>query len=110
MPNIAYNISLKGYVRGLDFGRSKVDKELTKIECKQVNVLFDRLGGSLSYALDATECIYLDFILRFELYSFKESTIVKSILFKLSKSSTHIFPTNHSVPLHGLLRNILAAD
>ena len=32
MPNIAYNISLKGYVGGLYFGRSKVDNELAKNE------------------------------------------------------------------------------
>ena len=36
MPNIAYNISLKGYVGGLDFDRSKVDKELAKNEGKEV--------------------------------------------------------------------------
>ena len=51
MPNIAYNITLKGYVEVLDFDRSKVDKELAKNEDKQVNVLIDSLGGSLATGL-----------------------------------------------------------
>ena len=51
MPNITYNISLKGYVGGLDFDRSKVDKVLAKNEGKEVNVLIDSLGGSLANGL-----------------------------------------------------------
>ena len=35
MPKTTYNISLKGYVGGLDFNRSKVDKELTNNEGKE---------------------------------------------------------------------------
>ena len=45
MPNIACNISLKGYVGGLDFDRSKVDKELAKTGGK-VNVHFVGLNAS----------------------------------------------------------------
>lgn len=45
MPNITYNISLKDYVGGLDFDRSKVDKELAKNEGKEINVLIDSLGS-----------------------------------------------------------------
>ena len=51
MSNIAYNITLKGYVEGLDLDRPKVDKELAKNEGKQVNVLIDSLGGSLATGL-----------------------------------------------------------
>ncbi|MBD5246565.1 MAG: hypothetical protein HDS54_00150 [Barnesiella sp.] len=51
MPNIAYNITLKGYVGGYDFDRPKVDKDLTKNEGKQVNVFIDSLGGSLATGL-----------------------------------------------------------
>ena len=51
MPKTTYNISLKGYVGGLDFDCSKVYNERTKNEGMEVNELFDRLGGSLSYAL-----------------------------------------------------------
>ena len=32
----------------MDFDRSKVDKELVKNDDKEVNVLIDRLGGSLA--------------------------------------------------------------
>ena len=41
----AYDISLKGYVGGLDFDSSKVDKELAKNEGKEINVLIDSLGS-----------------------------------------------------------------
>ena len=51
MPNITYNISLKGYVGGYDFDRSTVDKTLAKYEGKEVNVLIDSLGGSLATGL-----------------------------------------------------------
>ena len=51
MPKTAYNISLKGYVGGLDFDRSKVDKELAKHEGKEINVLIDSLGGSFATGL-----------------------------------------------------------
>lgn len=51
MPNITYNISLKDYVGGLDFDRSKVDKEIAKNEDKEVTVLIDYLGGSLATGL-----------------------------------------------------------
>ncbi|MBD5307580.1 MAG: hypothetical protein HDS14_08175 [Bacteroides sp.] len=51
MPKTTYNISLKGYVGGLDFDRSKVDKELAKNEGKEINVLIDSLGGSLATGL-----------------------------------------------------------
>lgn len=51
MPKTAYNISLKGYVGGLDLDRSKVDKELAKHEGKEINVLIDSLGGSLATGL-----------------------------------------------------------
>ena len=51
MSKTAYNISLKGYVGGLDFDRSTVDKTLAKFEGKQVNVLIDSLGGSLATGL-----------------------------------------------------------
>ena len=37
MPNIAYNISLKGYVGGLYFDRSKVDKVLAKNEASRLS-------------------------------------------------------------------------
>ena len=50
MPNIA-NISFKWYFGGLDFDRSKVDKELAKHEGKERNVLIDSLGGSLATGL-----------------------------------------------------------
>ena len=45
MPKTAYNTSLKGYVGGYDFDRSKVDKELAKNEGKEINVLIDSLGS-----------------------------------------------------------------
>ena len=48
MPKTAYNISLKGYVGGLDFYSSKVDKELAKNEDKEINLVIDSLGGSLA--------------------------------------------------------------
>ena len=51
MPNIAYNISLKGCDVGNDFDRSKVDKELAKNEGKEVNVLIESFGGSLANGL-----------------------------------------------------------
>lgn len=51
MPKIAYNISLKGYVGGVDFDRTTVDKTLAQNEGKQVNVLIDSLGGSLATGL-----------------------------------------------------------
>ncbi|MBD5505636.1 MAG: Clp protease ClpP [Lachnospiraceae bacterium] len=51
MSTTAYNISLKGYVGGLDFDRSKVDKELAKNEGQEINVLIDSLGGSLATGL-----------------------------------------------------------
>lgn len=51
MSKTTYNITLKGYVGGLDFDRSTVDKELAKNEGKQVNVLIDSLGGSLATGL-----------------------------------------------------------
>ena len=51
MSKTAYNISLKGYVGGLDFDRSKVDKELAKNEGQEINVLIDSLGGSLATGL-----------------------------------------------------------
>lgn len=51
MPKTAYNISLKGYVGGLDFDRSTVDRELAKNAGKEVNVLIDSLGGSLATSL-----------------------------------------------------------
>lgn len=51
MSKTAYHISLKGYVGGYDFDRSTVDRELAKNEGKQVNVLIDSLGGSLSTGL-----------------------------------------------------------
>lgn len=45
MSKTAYNISLKGYVGGYDFDRSTVDRELSKNDVKQVNVLIDSLGA-----------------------------------------------------------------
>ena len=51
MPKIAYNISLKGYIGGLDFDRSTVDRELAKNAGKEVNVLIDSLGGFLATGL-----------------------------------------------------------
>ena len=51
MPITSYNISLKGYVGGYDFDRSKVDKKLAKNEGKEINVLIDSLGGSLATGL-----------------------------------------------------------
>ena len=51
MSKTAYNIHLKGYVGGYDFDRATVDKELAKNEGKQVNVLIDSLGGSLTTGL-----------------------------------------------------------
>ena len=51
MSKTTYNISLKGYVGGYDFDRSKVDKTLAKFEGKEVNVLIDSLGGSLATGL-----------------------------------------------------------
>ncbi len=51
MSKTTYNITLRGYVGGLDFDRSTVDKELAKNEGKQVNVLIDSLGGSLATGL-----------------------------------------------------------
>ena len=57
MPNIAYNISLKGYVGGLDFDRSTVDKTLAKNEGKEVNVLIDSLGGSLANGLSISDAV-----------------------------------------------------
>ena len=51
MSKTTYNISLKGYVGGLDFDRSKVDKELAKNEGQEMNVLIDSLGGSLATGL-----------------------------------------------------------
>ena len=47
----AYNISLKGYVGGLDFDRSTVDSVLAAHDGKQVHVLIDSLGGSLATGL-----------------------------------------------------------
>ena len=47
MPNIAYNISLKAYIGGLDLDRLKVEKEPAKCEGNEVNVIIDSLGGSL---------------------------------------------------------------
>ena len=51
MSKTAYNITLKGYVGGLDFDRSTVDSTLAKNEGKEVNVLIDSLGGSLATGL-----------------------------------------------------------
>lgn len=51
MSKTHYNISLKGYVGGSDFDRSKVDKTLAENDGKQVNVLIDSLGGSLATGL-----------------------------------------------------------
>ena len=50
MPNTTYNISLKGYVGGLDFDRSKVDNKLAKIKSK-IHVLIDILDVSLATGL-----------------------------------------------------------
>ena len=54
MPNIAYNISLKDYVGGLDFDRSKVDKELAKNEDKEVICL-----STASVVLSPPACLSL---------------------------------------------------
>lgn len=48
MPKTTYQISLKGHVGGIDFGRSDVDAVLAENEGKQVNVLIDSLDGSLA--------------------------------------------------------------
>ena len=57
MPNTTYDISLKGYVGGLDFYRSKVDKELTVNEGREINVLIDSLGGSLATSLSISVAV-----------------------------------------------------
>ena len=54
MPKTAYNISLKGYVGGLDFDRSTVYLKLAKNAGKEVNVLIDSLGGSLATGLSTS--------------------------------------------------------
>ena len=51
MSKTAYNITLKGYVGGEDFDRSKVDRTLAENDGNQVNVLIDSLGGSLATGL-----------------------------------------------------------
>ncbi len=51
MPKTAYHISLKGYVGGSDFDRTKVDKTLAENSGKHVDVLIDSLGGSLATGL-----------------------------------------------------------
>lgn len=51
MSKTAYNITLKGYVGGEDFDRSKVDRTLADNDGKLVNVLIDSLGGSLATGL-----------------------------------------------------------
>ena len=55
MPNTTYNISFKGYVGGLDFDRSKVDKKLAKNEGKEINVLIDSLGSLLVTSLSISD-------------------------------------------------------
>lgn len=51
MPKTTYQISLKGYVGGSNFNRSKVDKTLADNSGKQVNLLIDSLDGSLATGL-----------------------------------------------------------
>ncbi len=54
MPKTIYHISLKGYVGGADFDRSKVDRTLAENSAKEVNVLIDSLGGSLATGLSVS--------------------------------------------------------
>ena len=51
MAKTNYNISLKGYVGSSDFDRSTVDRELSRNDGKEVNVLIDSTGGSLATGL-----------------------------------------------------------
>lgn len=51
MAKTNYNMHLKGYVGGGDFDRDYVDYVLSRNEGKEVNVLIDSLGGSMSTAL-----------------------------------------------------------
>ena len=48
MSKTAYQISLKGYVGGYDFDRTRVDSELAKNVCRQLNVHTDILNSSLA--------------------------------------------------------------
>ena len=48
MAKTAYNISLKGNVGGANFAYTTVDREISKNDGKQVNVLIDSFGGSLA--------------------------------------------------------------
>ncbi|MDE6009405.1 MAG: Clp protease ClpP [Muribaculaceae bacterium] len=54
MPKNTYHISLKGYVGGEDFDRSKVDRTLAENSAGEVNVLIDSLGGSLATGLSVS--------------------------------------------------------
>lgn len=54
MPKNTYHITLKGYVGGEDFDRSKVDRTLADNSAKEVHVLIDSLGGSLATGLSVS--------------------------------------------------------
>ncbi len=51
MPQITYNLHLKGFVGSADFDCNYVDYILDKYKGKPVNVLIDSLGGSVATAL-----------------------------------------------------------
>lgn len=51
MAKTAYKISLKGNIGGADFARTTVDRELSKNDGKQVNVLINSLATDLSISV-----------------------------------------------------------
>ena len=61
MAKTKYNLHLKGYVGGWNFGSDYVDYVLNKNSEKEVSVLIDSLGGQLNTALSS--CLKLGYFL-----------------------------------------------
>lgn len=58
MPQITYNLHLKGFVGSADFDCNYVDYILDKCKDKPVNVLIDSLGGSVASALSIASAFH----------------------------------------------------